>query len=179
MRKLIIVGVVVVGALALVAAALAGGGYGGYGDDSSGTQSTQSTQSTSSTSAAGSETYSFKATLTRGAEVPKPKGAPATAGGSFVAKSVEAGSKVTIRWTLKFHGLSGKAVAAHIHTGKVGVSGPVVVPLCGPCKATSSGSAKITSTTENALEHGKAYVNVHTVKNAAGEIRGQVKLTGK
>ena len=29
-----------------------------------------------------------------------------------------------------------------------------------------------------ALESGKAYVNVHTAKNAAGEIRGQVKVSG-
>ena len=149
MRKLIIVGVVALGALGLVAGALA----------------------------RSNGSYSFKATLTRGAEVPKPAGAPATAGGTFVAKSVEAGSKITIKWTLKFHGLSGKATAAHIHMGKKGVAGAVVVPLCGPCKATSSGSAKITSKVENALEQGKAYVNVHTTKNPAGEIRGQVKLT--
>jgi CHRD domain len=176
MRKLIVLAVVVVAALGLVAVALAGGGYGGYGDNSSGSQSTQSTQSTSSTSAK-SSTYSFKATLTRGAEVPKPQGAPAAAGGTFVAKSVESGSTVTIKWTLKFHGLSGKATAAHIHMGRKGAAGPVVVPLCGPCKASSTGSAKISSAVENALEQGKAYVNVHTVKNAAGEIRGQVKLT--
>jgi CHRD domain-containing protein len=152
MRKVIVIGVIALGVLGLVAGALA---------------------------AHSSDTYSFKAALTRGAEVPKPKGAPASAGGTFVAHSVEAGSKITIRWTLKFHGLSGKAMAAHIHLGKKGVSGPVVVPLCGPCKATSSGSATITSKVENALEKGGAYVNVHTAKNAAGEIRGQVKLTGK
>src|SRR5262245_42501597 len=63
MRKLIVVGVVALGALGLVAGALA----------------------------RSADTYSFKATLTRGAEVPKPKGAPATAGGTFVAHSVEAG----------------------------------------------------------------------------------------
>ena len=149
MRKLIVVGVVVVAALGLIAGALA---------------------------AAGSETYAFKATLTRGAEVPKPK-APATASGTFTAKSVESGSKITMKWTLKFHGLSGKGMAAHIHKGKKGVSGPVLVALCGPCKATQSGTAKITSAIENALEQGKTYVNVHTAKNPAGEIRGQVKLT--
>jgi len=151
MRRVIVIGVIALGALGLVAGALA----------------------------RSADTYSFKAALTRGAEVPKPKGAPATAGGTFAAHSVEAGSTITIKWTLKFHGLSGKAVAAHVHLGKVGVAGPVAIPLCGPCKATSSGTAKITSKVEDALEQGKAYVNVHTVKNAAGEIRGQVKLTGK
>ncbi len=176
MRKLVPIGMVVVGALGVVTGALAGGGYGGgYGGTSS--TATQSTQSTSSKSAAGASTHSFKATLTSAAEVPKPK-ARAGAGGTFAARSTESGSKVTIHWVLKFHGLSGKAMAAHIHMGKKGVSGPVVVALCGPCKASQSGNAKITSTIENALEQGKAYVNVHTAKNAAGEIRGQVKLTG-
>ena len=149
MRKLVIASVVVMGALGLVAVAVAGGK---------------------------SESYAFKATLTRGAEVPKPN-APATASGTFTAKSVEAGSKITMKWTLKFHGLSGKGMAAHIHKGKNGVAGPVLVALCGPCKASQSGTVKITSAIENALEQGKTYVNVHTAKNPAGEIRGQVKLT--
>jgi hypothetical protein len=30
----------------------------------------------------------------------------------------------------------------------------------------------------DALESGKAYANLHTAKNAAGEIRGQIKVTG-
>jgi hypothetical protein len=177
MRKLMLVGAVgVVGALGLVAGALAGGGYGGgYGDDSTATATTQSTQSTSQ---AGDETYSFKATLTGAAEVPKPK-APAGAGGSFTAKSTESGSKTTFHWVLRFHGLSGKAMAAHVHLGKKGKAGPVAVPLCGPCKNGQSGTVKITGAVEEALEKGRAYVNVHTAKNAGGEVRGQVKLIGK
>jgi hypothetical protein len=175
MRKLVVPAIVFGVALVSVTVALAGGGYGGgYGDDNS-----TSTQSTSSTSTAGAETYSFKATLTAAAEVPKPTGVPATAGGGFTAKSTESGSKITFRWVLRFHGLSGKAMAAHVHLGKKGKAGPVVIPLCGPCKNGQSGTVKIKSSLEEALEKGGTYVNVHTAKNAAGEIRGQVKLVGK
>jgi hypothetical protein len=176
MRKLVLIAVVgVVGALGFVAGALAGGGY---GDDTTPTATTQRTSSTSSTSKAGGDTYSFKATLTGAAEVPKPK-APAGAGGGFTGKSTESGSKVSFHWVLRFHGLSGRAMAAHVHSGKKGKAGPVVVALCGPCKNGQSGTVKISSAVEEALEKGGTYVNVHTAKNAAGEIRGQVKLTGK
>jgi hypothetical protein len=174
MRKSLLVAVLAVGvALTAVTVALAGGGYGGgYGDDSS-----TSTQGTASTSAAGSETYSFSATLNGAAEVPKPK-APAAAGGTFTAKSVE-GKTISFRWVLKYHGLSGKAMAAHVHLGKKGKAGPVAVALCGPCRNGQTGTAKITKAVEAALEKGGAYVNIHTAKNAAGEVRGQVKLIGK
>lgn len=173
MRRLIMALVALAAGLGAATAALAGGGYGDYGTTT--TKSTETTASTSGTQSSASETYSFKATLTAAQEVPHPK-APAGAGGTFTAKSIEKGSTTTLRWTLKFHGLSGKAVAAHIHMGKKGKPGPVVVPLCGPCKASMSGTVKIKSDVEDALEKGGAYVNVHTPKNAAGEIRGQVKL---
>jgi len=133
-----------------------------------------------STSAAGrtAETYSFKATLTAGQEVPAPVGAKANAGGNFSAKSTESKSKTTFRWTLTFRNLTGKAIAAHVHLGKKGVAGNVVVPLCGPCKNGQTGTATINSSVEDALEKGNAYVNVHTTKNQGGEIRGQIKLAG-
>ena len=35
---------------------------------------------------------------------------------------------------------------------------------------------KVSKDVADVLERGGAYVNVHTSKNAAGEIRGQVKL---
>lgn len=181
MRKAFVTALIAGISLIGAAVAFAGGGYGDYGDDSS--SQTATTVSTSATgsggSAAGDETYSFKAAMTAGAEVPKPKGARAGAGGAFTAKSTETSSKTTFHWKLTFHGLTGKAVAAHVHMGKPGKPGPVVVPLCGPCKSGQSGNAVISSKVEEALEKGGAYVNVHTAKNAAGEIRGQVKLTGK
>jgi len=117
----------------------------------------------------------YRSVMAPGAEVPKPK-APATAKGLFTATVTENGSVRTIRWTLTFSGLSGKAMAAHIHKGKAGVSGGVVLSLCGPCKTGQTGQAKISKDAADALESGLAYVNVHTARNTAGEVRGQAKL---
>ena len=52
----------------------------------------------------------------------------------------------------------------------------MIVPLCGPCKTGQTGKVKVSKDTADVLERGGAYVNVHTAKNAAGEIRGQIKL---
>jgi hypothetical protein len=117
----------------------------------------------------------YRSVLAPGSEVPKPK-APAKARGLFTATVTADGNVRTIRWTLTFSGLSGKAVAAHIHKGKAGVAGAVVLSLCGPCKTGQTGQTKISKDAADALEHGLAYVNVHTAKNAGGEVRGQAKL---
>ena len=124
------------------------------------------------------DTYTYRAALTRGAEVPRPK-APAGAKGTFTATVVENGATASIRWKLTFSGLSGKSTGAHIHRGKPGVAGAVLVPLCAPCTSGKSGKATITKSVSELLEKGRAYVNVHTLKNAGGEIRGQVKLKTK
>ena len=172
MKKLTMIGVAATFALGLAAAAMAGGGYGDP------TSSTTTTGAASTTSAKKTGTYSFKATLNVGQERPKPK-APAGAGGSFSARSVEAKGTTTFTWKLTFHGLSGAAGAAHVHLGKKGTAGAVLISLCGPCKSGQTGKVKIVGAAENAMEKGKAYVNVHTAKNAGGEIRGQVVLIGK
>ena len=123
------------------------------------------------------DTYTVGAKLTAKAEVPAPTGAPAAAKGSFAGKYVEHKDTATLTWKLVFSGLSGPATAAHIHMAKPGAAGPVVVPLCGPCKSGQRGKATISAAVIKALESGNAYVNVHTAKNAAGEIRGQVKAS--
>ena len=143
-----IVMLVVVSVAALVVAGLAGG-------------------------ASRAEKYKLSAKLTAGREVPKPKGVPAAATGTFTGTLK--GKKLTFKLT--FSHLSGKAFAAHIHKGKAGVSGPVIVPLCGPCKSPVSKTVTVTSDVRNAIEHGATYVNVHTAKNKGGEIRGQIKAT--
>jgi hypothetical protein len=83
------------------------------------------------------------------------------------------GSKLA--WKLTFEHLTGKATAAHIHIAKRGKAGPVAIPLCGPCTSGMSRTSVVTSAQVNAMKKGDAYVNVHTVKNAAGEIRGQIR----
>jgi hypothetical protein len=121
--------------------------------------------------------YTYKATMAAKSETPKPK-APAGAKGVFTATVTASGSTRTLKWKLTFSALSGKAVGAHVHKGKAGVAGAVLVPLCGPCRSGQTGTVKISRDAADALEHGLTYVNVHTAKNAAGEVRGQVKLTG-
>ncbi|HEY7603552.1 MAG TPA: CHRD domain-containing protein [Gaiellaceae bacterium] len=125
--------------------------------------------------AGAAETYSVSATLKNTTEVPKPKGAR-LAKGSFSATYVENKTGAALTWKLTYSRLSGSALAAHIHMGKPGVAGPVVVPLCGPCTNGQAGKVHISKAVVEALEGGKAYINVHTKKNAAGEIRGQAKV---
>jgi hypothetical protein len=138
----------------LVVAALAASGFfiAGLGLASSGTTSTK-----------------LSARLIAGAERPHPRGA-SSATGRFTATL--AGTSLT--WRLTFSRLTGKALAAHVHLGRPGVAGPVAVPLCGPCLSGAHGTKKVTVKVQTALLSGAAYVNVHTARNPAGEIRGQV-----
>ena len=122
-------------------------------------------------------TYGVSATLKPGNDVPKPKGAP-NAKGTFSGKYVEHKGGATLTWKLSYSGLTGPALQAHIHAGKRGVSGNVIVPLCAPCPSGMKGTAKISESVIKVLEAGGAYVNVHTKKNPAGEIRGQIKVSG-
>ena len=125
-----------------------------------------------------SETYRLSSKLSAGAEVPKPTGVPAAATGKFTGTTVEPKTgKVRLSWKLTFSHLSGKATAAHIHLGRKGKAGTVLVALCGPCHSGQTGRALVARSVERNLEAGKTYVNIHTAKNPAGEIRGQVKVT--
>ena len=115
----------------------------------------------------------FGASLNAKQEVPAPAGTSAAARGSFTGTLV--GKKLT--WKLTFSHLTGPATAAHIHMGKKGTPGAVLVPLCGPCKSGVHGKATLSAAVIKALKGHNAYVNVHTAKNPNGEIRGQV-VTG-
>jgi hypothetical protein len=124
-------------------------------------------------------TFKFTAALKAGQEVPHPKGVAANSSGRFTA--TVSGTNMT--WRLSFSHLSGPATAAHVHMGARGISGPVLIPLCGPCTSpagqpmttiTANGKAKLTQTEIKAMEAGKTYANVHTTKNPNGEIRGQI-----
>ncbi|HXE97259.1 MAG TPA: CHRD domain-containing protein [Dongiaceae bacterium] len=67
--------------------------------------------------------------------------------------------------------------AAHIHDGAVGVAGGVVVGLTESTPGTWSVPATAIALTDAQiarLQAGANYVNVHTVLNPGGEIRGQL-----
>ena len=112
--------------------------------------------------------------LTARQEVPKPKGGVNRARGTFAATITRSDSTARIGWRLAFSGLTGKAAAAHIHVGARGKPGPVAVALCGPCRNGMRRSAALTPAVVAALEAGRAYVNIHTARNPAGEVRGQI-----
>lgn len=159
--------VVVVLALGVAVAGLASSGsFSGFGATTS-EETTETTEKPTETT--------FLAVLSTGAEVPRPTGTKAGAAGTFNLTKTESSGSFTIAWQLGFKNLSGRAAAAHIHRGKVGKTGPVLVSLCAPCKSGQKGKAKISKGVAASIKSGGTYVNVHTAKNAAGEIRGQIK----
>jgi hypothetical protein len=101
----------------------------------------------------------------------------------------------SIHYVITFSGLSSNATLSHIHVGAGTVAGTVRVNLCGTgapaaaCPAATSGTitgtaAIITGTGSitfdslySALKSGGAYVNIHTVNNGGGEIRGVINKT--
>ena len=124
------------------------------------------------------DTFTLSATLRARFEVPKPAGVPAGAAGSFTGKVVElANDRARLTWRLTFTKLSGRALQSHVHIGKLGKAGNVLVALCGPCRQGQRGTATITHAQLRTIRAGRAYVNIHTAKNAAGEIRGQIKAS--
>ena len=115
----------------------------------------------------------LRASLNARQEVPKQAVKVPAASGMFTGTLT--GTKLT--WSLVFRKLSGPATAAHIHLGRPGKAGPVAVPLCGPCSSGAKGTATLTAAQVKAVLGGGTYVNVHTAKNPAGEIRGPLLKT--
>lgn len=114
----------------------------------------------------------WTAALSSGQEVPKQVVKDPNAHGLF--KGTLSGTM--LKWKLTFAKLTGPATAAHIHMAAKGKPGPVVVPLCGPCTSGQTGTATLTATELAAFKKHLLYVNVHTAKNPAGEIRGQLAV---
>ena len=122
--------------------------------------------------------------LTTGFEVPPcPAAGPGAQGTSSVTLAPDEASITT---TVTYAGLSGPATAAHIHAGKDGVAGPVVLPFSGdltsPINKTftaadyvaAPGAPPDFASFVQSLKSGGAYVNVHTAACKPGEIRGQI-----
>jgi CHRD domain-containing protein len=112
----------------------------------------------------------WTAALSSGQEIPKQVVKQPAAHGLF--KGTLSGT--TLKWKLTFARLTGPAMQAHIHIGAKGRSGNVAVALCAPCQSGMTGTSTISSTLLKDFQKHMLYVNVHTAKNPAGEIRGQL-----
>ena len=120
----------------------------------------------------------FTANLTGAQENP-----PKNVGGTGFATLVLNGNVATI--SLNYSGLTAPLTGTHIHTGAVGVNGPIVIDfisLVAGLTGTTSGGFTNLNVTLNptvlaALLAGNTYVNVHTTANTGGEIRGQLLAT--
>ena len=109
---------------------------------------------------------SLHATLTGKAETPK--GDP---DGSGTAQIKITGTKVC--WEIHVAKV-GTIMAAHIHKGRPGVAGPVVVPF-GKTFASKGCTTAPAAVTAAILRSPSAYyVNVHNAKYPGGALRGQL-----
>ena len=67
--------------------------------------------------------------------------------------------------------------AAHIHEAGAGAIGPVILPLnkVGDNRFVAPEGAKLTESQYKSYKAGNTYLNVHSAKNAGGELRAQLK----
>jgi hypothetical protein len=129
----------------------------------------------------GTSAAQLSAHLEPGLVVVKPTGVRPGARGTFTASFWPYGAGLDqARWSLSTMGLSGPALKAHIHTGRPGQNGPVLLELC------RGGRCNLSGTSFHALPMGfvktirlrGAYVDVHTAINPRGELRGQIVISG-
>ncbi len=80
----------------------------------------------------------------------------------------------SVCWEFKVSKVA-KLLAAHIHKGRAGVSGPVVVPFGKAYK--SKGCVTAPAAVAAAIKSNPSayYVNVHNAKYPAGALRGQLR----
>ena len=79
-----------------------------------------------------------------------------------------------ICWDFKLTKIDGKPAQAHIHKGKAGVSGNIVVPLGANYKRQGCTSAAKSLVKSIAGHPALYYVNVHNAKHPLGAMRGQL-----
>ena len=110
------------------------------------------------------------ATLSGAAEVP-----PNTSAGMGQLQAEFDKATKTLRYTLRYSGLSGPVKAAHFHgPAEAGKNAGVALGINNAGDSPVQGSAVLTADQAADLLAGKWYVNVHTAANPGGELRGQV-----
>jgi hypothetical protein len=118
-----------------------------------------------STLAAAADT---KVTLAGAQEVPPVNGAGTGTG------TITVGADKSVSGSVTTAGIAG--TAAHVHEAETGKNGPVIIPLTknGDTYTVPAGT-KLTDAQFASFQAGNLYVNVHTVPNPDGALRGQLK----
>lgn len=80
----------------------------------------------------------------------------------------------------KFKTQGGTFTAAHIHEAAKGANGPVIIPLrkVSDTEWEIPAGAKLTPAQLQSYKQGRLYVNFHSAKHKAGEIRAQIQPSG-
>jgi hypothetical protein len=108
--------------------------------------------------------------LTGAEEVPPVK-TSASGSGTITVKDDK-----TVSGSVKTEGVVG--TVAHIHMGKAGANGPVIITLTKSSDGNTwsvPAGAKLTDAQYEAYKASGLYVNVHSAANKGGEVRGQIK----
>lgn len=80
-----------------------------------------------------------------------------------------------LRWKVSFSNLSGPVTMAHFHgPAAIGANAGVALGFAAPVSSPYEGRATLTPQQTADLLAGRWYINVHTAKFPAGEIRGQM-----
>lgn len=161
-----------------MAAMLATGGHAWADNDHKSQHHEDSQQSTA-----------FNAVLTFDEETPTP---PTPSSGEGLASFLLSHDGTTLYYTLMATNTTSAVTAAHIHQGRRGESGPVIVNLCGAGSAPACGTEGVIATGSiqakdfvgpasgrsmadliRAMDNDRTYTNIHTASNPGGELRGQ------
>jgi hypothetical protein len=103
-----------------------------------------------------------------GAQATPPNTSPATGSACLVLDQ----TAHTVTFHITFANLTAAETAAHFHQGSVGVPGPVTFAL--PLGSPKTGTLPTTVAQETAFLAGNVYIDIHSVAQPGGEIRGQV-----
>ena len=124
----------------------------------------------------------FRAELTSRAEVPRN-----TSQAKGDAEFTISRTGRSISYRIEAEDLTGGVQAAHIHYGRTGQAGPVILTICkSACRVPRSGrltrrrfsraaGVRNFAAAVRQLRAGRTYVNLHTAQHKAGEIRGQIQ----
>jgi hypothetical protein len=121
----------------------------------------------------------FKADITVAQEVPTPSPSLGVGAGVFVLSA----DRTQLSYAITFTGTSSEPFAGHFHAAaNVGETANVRRTICSPCASgtlitgvwSAMDSQPLTPERVQDLLAGRVYVNLHTMLNPGGEIRGQV-----